>query len=275
MAAPTKKIFAAGLEGCRVYQTTSATTFPNATSAAIYEGSLLGGPINLSVVPFGSPERIAHMGNNGPQQTSSFKGAEPARGALTGSREDLDLLAVLTGVKVYTQQEIHAMPVSAQGDPIDVWLKAYAYTGTYSDGVQVCKTYIMYTTIYPNVKDMILRDKADVTYELAPITLAVDIAGQALTSVNHGVTVDTLMIYESTKRLHVVSFLGDNSATEFPFAATRQAASTTYIVTKDGVELSGADITKATDKFTPAVKPAAGAKLVCIYGLADSAVDID
>jgi hypothetical protein len=133
----------------------------------------------------------------------------------------------------------------------------------------------MYCTIYPNVKDMILRDKSDVTYDIAPITISSDIAGQALTSGNNGVTAETLMLYESAKRLHIVSFLGDNSATEFSFASTRQAASTTYIVTKDGVELSGADITKATGKFTPAVKPAAGAKLVCIYGLADDAIDID
>jgi hypothetical protein len=275
MTAPTKKIFAAGLEGLRIYQVTSGTTFPNATSASIYEGLLLGGPMTLSVTPFGAIEKIAHMGNNGVQQTSSFKGADPATGTLTGSREDLDLLAALQGVKVYTQQEIHAMPVSSQGDPIDVWLKAYAYTGTYSDGVQVCKTYMMYCTIYPNVKDMVLRDKSDVTYDLAPITLGYDIAGQAMTSGNFGVTVNSLMIYESAKRLHVVSFLGDNTATAFSFAATRQAASTTYIVTEDGTELTGADIVKLTDKFTPAVKPTAGKKLVCIYGLADDAVDVD
>jgi hypothetical protein len=275
MTAPTKKIFAAGLEGCRVYQVTSGTTFPNATSATIYEGLLLGGPMSLSVVPFGAPEKIAHPGNNYIQQTSSFKGADPATGTLTGSREDLDLLAALMGVKVYTQQEIHALPISAQANPIDVWLKAYAYTGTYSDGVPVCKTYIMFCTMYPNVKDMVTRDRSDVTYELAPISLGVDIAGQALTVANHGVTVNNLMIYESTKRLHVVASLGDNTATDFSFAATRQAAGTTYIVTADGTELTGAAITKATSKFTPAVKPTAGVKLVCIYEMADDAVDID
>lgn len=275
MTAPTKKIFAAGLEGVRIYQITSGTTFPNATTAAIYEGILIGGPMTLSVTPFGAPERVAHMGNNGVQQTSTFKGADPATGTLTGSREDLDLLAPLMGVKVYTQQEIHAMPISAQGDPIDVWLKAYAYTGTYSEGAQVCKTYIMFCTIYPNVKDMVLRDKSDITYDLSPITLTADIAGQALSATNHGVTTDNTMIYVSAKRLHVVSFLGDNSATEFAFPATRLAANATYIVTKNGVELTGADITKATTKFTPAVKPGAGDKLVCIYGLADDAVDVD
>lgn len=286
MAAPAKKIFAVGLNAVRIYELDQDDGSIASTNATAYDGLSVGGPVTFS---YEAPdfERIAHPGNNIVLQTDALPSLETSTASLEVSRSDMDTIAALANVNVHnivTDINAIAWQTNQQGTEPTVALMAYAQAKTAS-GTRAWSTYIFpKAIIIPKPKGM-SREQSNHVYFVQPQSASKHIYGVALNATDDGCTSAEVIEYQSNYRLHVAAWTTTATETEFSFDAAQQYtanAGNGIIVTKNGVKMTyAASPSGATQFSTTASKITFGAaltngdKVVALYELADSAVDVE
>lgn len=276
MTAPTK-IFAVGMNAARRYDL-DTDGYPLVASATPYSGANIGGPITLEVT-LPDATRIAHIGNNAVLQQDALPSTEPSSGILRVSRFDTATVAALQGVKAQTIGDTMLVPfrTSQQGNEPTVGMIAYAQ-GKDPSGNRRWITYIFpRILIYPKLKSM-GREVGDYPYDLTPQIVRANLTGAELTLANNGCLSSEVLVAVSNYRKAFVAWQGDGTEDEFLFDTNLPAAvadEDNIAVYVDGV-LRTANITYATTKVTfTTTMPGAGAKIVAMYDIADSAIDVD
>jgi hypothetical protein len=121
------------------------------------------------------------------------------------------------------------------------------------------------------------REVGDIPYDITPMISTKTIAGTTLTAAENGCTSAEVNVYESNYRKAIVSWVGNNTVVDFDFPAALQcvaASANNCAVYVNGV-FQSSGVTYATDDITFAVAPAAGAVIVAIYDIPDTAIDTD
>lgn len=275
MAAPSKKAFGVGLNGAYIIPLTTAG-YPNATAATVYEGLAVGGPASLEVT-LPDPSQIVHIGNNAVLQRDQLPSTDTSSAVLTVSRQDLDTLALITGTKIQVSGDMNMLPMQTSQQGLEPTVGFIAYQQVKDEnGNRRWATWIFPKVVISPKPGSLSREARTLTYNITPSITKKTIAGTSLTVADNACVSAEFMIYESNYRIGVVAWLGDNSTVDFNFPTNRQAA----VASADNIRvyvngtLTTAGITPETDDLTFAVAPAAGAMIVAIYDMADSAVDV-
>lgn len=285
MAAPTKKIFTIGLNMVRIYELDQDDGSVASTNMTAVDGLAVGGPVSFAYTP-ASPERIAHPGNNQLLQSDVLPSLETSEATLEVSRTDIDTIAALTNVNVYDiATDIHsiAWQTNQQGTEPTVALLAYAQAKT-NAGTRAWSTYVFpKCVIIPKAKGM-SREQANHEYFVSPQSATKHVYGVALDATNDGCTSAEVVEYQSNYRLHIAAWTTTSTDVDYVFDTalpyTNNGAAG-IIVTKNGTKMTHQATANNTSYITTALKITFGAaltngdKIVAMYELADSAVDVE
>lgn len=285
MAAPTKKIFTVGLNAARIYELDQDDGTIASSNATAYDGLSVGGPVLFTYEP-PDPESIAHPGNNQVLQRDVLPSLEASSGSLEVSRSDVDTIAALTNVNVFnpvTDINSIAWQTNQQGTEPTVGLLVYAQAKT-AAGLRAWSTFVFpKAVIIPKPKGM-SREQANHAYFVQPQSAAKHVYGVALNATDDGCTSAEVIEYQSNYRLHVAGWTTTSTETDYNFASGLKYTnngSAGIIVTKNGVKMTygaTADATHYTadaDGITFGAALTNGDKVVALYELADTAVDVE
>jgi len=284
MTAPTKKVFAVGLNAAWIYALNSSG-LPAATSETVYNGLSVGGPVVFSYEP-SEPTSIAHPGNNTVLQRDVLPSQDTASGTLEVSRSDFDTLATLLNVNVRVFGDVNSLAWGSnqQGTEPTVALVVYAQAKD-NAGSRVWSTYVMpKCTLIPRPKGM-SRDQQNMSYFVQPQSASKHLTGLALTTVDDGATQAEVIEYQSNYRLGFAAWQATGADTEFSFDVDRpfsNSGSGGITVTKNGALMAyNASAASADEYSISATAITFGAALtdtdmiVAMYELADDAVDVE
>lgn len=285
MAAPAKKIFTVGLNAARIYELDQDDGSIASSNATAYDGLSVGGPVVFTYEP-PDPESIAHPGNNQVLQRDVLPSLDASSGSLEVSRTDVDTIAALTNVNVFapvTDINSIAWQTNQQGTEPTVALMVYAQAKT-AAGLRAWSTFVFpKATIVPKPKGM-SREQSNHAYFVQPQSAAKHVYGVALNATDDGCTSAEVIEYQSNYRLHVSGWTTTSTETDYNFAAalkyTNNGANG-IIVTKNGVKMTygatadAVHYTADADGITFGAALTNGDKVVALYELAESAVDVE
>ena len=284
MAAPTKKIFTVGMNAGRIYELDQDDGSIASTNATVYTGLSIGGPVSFEY-SFPDPETINHPGNNQVLQQDSLPSLESSNGTLQVSRTDYDTIVALTNVNVRTFGDINSVAwrTNQQGTEPTVALVIYAQ-GKLPSGVRGWSTYVFpKSVIIPKPKGM-SREQQNLSYFVQPQFSTKHLTGLALTTADDGCTSAEVVEYQSNYRLSFAGWTTTATEAVYSFDADlpyTNNAGNGIVVTKNGVLMTygaTADATHYTASATAITFGAAltnGDKVVAMYELADTAVDVE
>lgn len=284
MTAPTKKIFTVGLNAARIYELSSSTGWIASTNATVYNGLSVGGPVSFEYAP-PDPQSIVHPGNNTVLQRDVLPSQDISSGTLTVSRTDYDTLQALMNVNVRVFGDVNSLAwgSSQQGTEPTVGLVVYAQ-GKLPTGVRSWSTYVIpKAVIIPKPKGM-SREQSNLSYFVQPTSASSHLTGLALTTADDGCTSAEVIEYQSNYRLNFAGWTTASTEAEYsfdtdlPYSAN---AGNGITVTKNGVLMTYGATADATHYVATATKITFGAaltngdKVVAMYELADTAVDVE
>lgn len=286
MTAPTQKIFAIGLNAARIYELDQDDGSIASVNATAYGGLSVGGPVVFTYEP-PDPESIAHPGNNQVLQRDVLPSLEASSGVLEVSRTDYATIAALTNVNVRTNliTNVNAIPwqTNQQGTEPSVALLIYAQ-GKLPSGVRAWSTFVFpKCIIIPKPKGM-SREQANHVYFVQPQSATKHLTGDALTITDDGCTAAEVIEYQSNTRLHIAAWTVTASEqtllfdTDLPYSNN---GSSGIRVTKNGTPLTYGATADSNHYVADANSIDFGAaltngdKIVAMYELADTAVDVE
>ncbi len=280
MTAPTKKIFAVGFNAARLYSLNDSG-YVAATTSTYYDGTMVGGPVALSL-EFPDPQSIVHPGNNTVLQRDVLPSQDVSSGTLEVSRTDHDTIAMLTNTRVNTIGEANSILWNSNqaGNEPTVGLLAYAQ-GKLTTGVRGWITYMLRCVIIPKIKGL-QRDQANASYFVQPQVSTSHLVGNAFSTASDGATTAEVVEYESNYRLHLTGFKAAASQTVFTFDTALPAVNTAgMVVNRNGSQLTasaGASnifFTASVGAVTLGSGAAANDLITVMYELDNTAVDYD
>lgn len=286
MTAPTKKIFTVGLNAARIYELDQDDGTINSIDATAYDGLSVGGPVTFSYEP-PDPDSIVHPGNNQVLQRDVLPSLESSSGVLEVSRTDYDTIVALNNINVFNvTTDINAIGwrTNQQGTEPTVALLIYAQ-GKLPSGVRGWSTYIFpKCVIIPKPKGM-SREQSNHQFFVQPQNASKHLYGVAYNTSDDGYTSTEMNEYQSNYRLHVAAWTVTDAEVTLSFGANLQYSNNAgagIIVTKNGTKMTyNASPVDATQYSTSASGITFGAaltnddKVVALYELADSAVDVE
>lgn len=283
MAAPSLKIYSVGMNAARYYALTAAG-YPAATNATVYSGVSIGGPTVLALETTDS-EIVTHPGNNAIQQYDVLPSNGVTGGTLTVSREDAATIAAFSNTKVHVISDFNMIgwQTSQQGNEQNFALMAYDQAKD-TTGARVWRTHILSRTmVIPKPKGM-ARERGDIVYTLQPQVCSRPFFGAAFTSNDNGYLTAQFNTLTSAHRLTVASWVTTAAETDYVFDTDFPKWITGNVeiaVYKNGVLMTYGATADATHYTADTLKVTFGAALTngdivtALYGIADSAIDID
>lgn len=286
MTAPTKKIFTVGLNAARIYELDQDDGAIASTNATAYDGLSVGGPVVFTYEP-PDPESIAHPGNNQVLQRDVLPSLESSSGVLEVSRTDYDLIVALTNTNVFNPTtDINSIgwQTNQQGTEPTVALLVYAQ-GKLPSGVRGWSTYVIpKSVIIPKPKSM-SREQSNHSFFVQPQASSKHIYGVAFNATDDGFTSAEVNEYQSNYRLHIAGWTTTSTETVYSFDASQQYtanAGAGIIVTKNGVKMTYSATPSGTTQYSTSASAITfgsaltnGDKVVALYELAESAVDVE
>lgn len=262
MAAPTEKVLPYGLRYTSVFELNANGTPKGTTHTAGYEGLQFKGSTAFDMtVP--DARKLTGLGEDGITQVVFLPPQEGIDAVLNVEATDPALIALLDGTKAETLGETTIMGggTNKQGFEPRVGLMLYQAARGLETGQSYWRTIIIPSAQVVRKPGSMTAEKSITQYQVAPNRTSKHLWGPAFSNATNGFTHGQFVEVWSNYPLRLASYVGNNSAVEFPFPADLPAVQTTGIkVWVDGVIVSSG-LTLEVDKVTFAVAPAAAARI--------------
>lgn len=262
MTAPTERTMNYGLRYAVVYELNANGTPKGVNHTAAYEGLQFQGSTAFELnIP--DARKLTGLGEDGITQVVFLPPQEGADGVLNVEGADPALIALLDGTKAETIGEVTAMggATNRQGFEPQVGLMLYQASRGLVSGSVYWRTIFIPSAQVVRKPGSMTAEKSVTQYQVALNRVSKHLWGVAFSNVNNGFTQAQFIEAWSHHPLRLASFVGNNSAVEFPFPADMPAVRTDGIkVWVDGVLVS-AGLTLALDKVTFGTAPAAAARI--------------
>jgi hypothetical protein len=265
MTQATGKQYPIGLRYGAAFELNSAG-LPNATSPTVpYEGVQFKSADTLDLtVP--DMRIITHPGDDRLAAQDYLPALDGVTGQLTASLYDLDLMALLTGVKKVDIGEMYSMSwfTDKQGSEPSVGL--FLYQQSLNNTV---KARNWRSLIIPSARCIpkpvgMTATQTSVPFMIAVNPVSAELWGTALTEAINGATEQGFSEYHSEYKPWLANWLGNGTATAFTFTLAHQAQATAKVLVFDnGLDVT-ATYTLATDKVT-APSPVTAGHVVSVW----------
>ncbi len=273
MSAPTGNVVAVGLKHLRIYEL-DIHGVPKATAAngGVYEGVQVQGAQSYEIK---TPDarRISFKGDDYVLAQDVLPRQEPSTGTLKFAVDNHAAYAILSSTKKATigEASVIGYGTDKQGNEPVIAVLGYQQAKDIATGTRQWRGIVVPSTQAiinaPSMTD------GEMQYEvsLLPSGASHHLWGKAFADNLEGYTRAEVVEMLTENIPHVVSWLADNTVTEFNFHADRPAVSTAKIhavmtVAADGTVTDvTATCTKAVDGVTIAGPLAAGIMVVCFY----------
>lgn len=275
MAAPTGTLYGVGAKHARVYDL-DANGVPDATSATVpYEGVQIPG-LKAFEMTIPDARRIAHVGDDAVQAQDILPRTEVSSGVIRFAGDNHAAYATFTGTKVAAIGDASVIGYATDLQGYEPAIALLVYQQAKSGTTRVWRNYLVpncQAIFNPNSMN---ENPAEFEASLIPSAATSHIWGLALADGVEGYTRAEIMESVTTDVPHIAAWLANNSATEFPFHASRQSTKVHVVctITTAGVvtDVTGAGVTTlGTDKITITGPLAAGVKVVAFYSYAAAA----
>jgi hypothetical protein len=265
MTAVSGKMYAYGAKECRIWKLNTDGELA-AVDTNPYVGVEAVGVRGFNPT-FPEPRRLTHYGNMRVLSVAMLPPTDPVTGAITLSRHDFDVHALLSATKVATVGEAkiihHGHDKVATPQDVCILISQLAKDAA----TKVTR----YRNIILPVTQAFIRpagasdEAAEFTYDVTANPASKYPWGVALSELNDGCTEAGAIEIMTETPLMLCAWVGDNIVTEFNFPADMQAAATAkiHVVTVNGA--ADATVAKATDGVTPTAKPGVGDLVVAFY----------
>jgi len=258
-------------------QTQTTVAVPAATSATVpYSGVQFTGA-NAFNVTVADPRTIVHPGDDRVSAVDFLPTLDSTTASIEVSRYDMDLNAMLTGVKKFSELDMTMMPwaTDAQGSEPTVALFFYQQSLNAATKVRNWRYYIAPACrCIPKPAGM-SASQTNVAYNVVVNPTTALLWGTALTAATNGATESGIVEGHSEYQPWIAAWIGAGAtATKYPFALNKQAKSITKInlwhITSAGVvtNVTGGGATFETSGPTIAASIPATSIVVALYELA-------
>lgn len=268
----TEAILYAGARGGKLFALNSYER-PAGTGTTAYTGIDLYS-LKSYELTFPEPRQITHTGNDRLLASQQFPALESVTGVVNFGAEDLDIVALTSGVNVNSDNvagaEMAAMGTDKQGFEPNVALLLYQAAVTESKSQVYHFHLLMNTTMIP-IPPGFADTPQDYRYTVAPNPVDDHLWGDAIDETADGATTATVISGFTSYPPNIAAFVGDNAETAFTFPADEQAVNATDI-TVFGAAAGSANLTEVTTGITKATTgvtwdtaPASGYEIVIVY----------
>lgn len=216
------------------------------------------------------PRQFNHSGDDRLLDRDVLPPLEGSGGQLKVAKTNDVLDALLSGVTQGFTGEASRLPLMTdkQGSEPQVGLLMYqqsldAASGA-TRGLRRWKAYLVPRAVCIPINPGMEENPAETTYNLTAYVSSTELTGRALTTVDDGATETQMVRYMAEGKPTIIAYLGNGSTTVFALVGT--AKSTAKIaVYKNGVEVTGAAITKTTTQVTFTAAPASNDDVTIFY----------
>lgn len=255
--------------------TSGVMEIPAGTPAGTaYYGVRAQGALGLTPTP-AAPNRVPVNGDDLLQHTFSLPPRESFTGELRVSKTDFEVIALLTGVKVFGSGDIRKVAVGTdkQGSEDDVVIWGYREAAVGDDELTTYGNRRWELVYFPNCRVNLRGNPwqdataAEITYDIIANLSRVDEAGVTLTEAVHGCTRAPCIMVHTTNKPWIDVFEGDGSETDFTLSQAAYVDSDSIQVWIDGVSTA---FSETNGVVTPTGGVADGETLVIEYEWDDS-----
>lgn len=216
------------------------------------------------------PRQFNHVGDDRLLDRDVLPPLEGSGGQLKVAKTNDVLDSLLSGVTQGFTGEASRLPLMTdqQGSEPQVGLLLYqqsldAASGA-TRGLRRWKSYMVPRAVCIPINPGMEENPAEMTYTITAYVTSTELTGRTLTTSDDNATEAQMIRYMTEGKPKLIAYLGDNSTTIFALVGT--AKSTAKIaVYKNGVEITGGDITKTTTQVTFTSAPALNDDVTIFY----------
>ena len=237
----------------------------NTSSTNIYEGLNYESARALTI-NYPQPRKIEHQGDDRVESLDFLPPSTAMDAEIHVGMTDLTITAMLSGVKVATigTSKFIVLGSNKQGLEPFVGILAYSQAQAWTAGTRTWSWYYFpYARAIPAPASL-AETPQDVVFRVAPQFTSLLPWGEALATAVNGTLTHQGIQGISIGRPHLVSWLGDNTATKFSFAAAHPAYSVTSIKVFINEAVDAGAATTTAD-VTPSAKPGVGDRVTVWY----------
>lgn len=270
MAVGLRRVFVAKRD-----TTSGIMEVPVGTAAGTaYYGLRAQGALGLTPTP-AAPNRVPVMGDDLLQHTFNLAPRENLTGELRLSKNDFDVIAMLTGVTVFGSGDIKKVAIGTdnQGDEDDIVVWGYREAALGDDDLTTYGNKRWELIYFPNCR-LSLRGNpwqdqqaSEITWDMLANHSRVDELGATLVAGTHGCTKAPCILAHFTYKPWIDVFTGDGSETDFTITQASDVVSATVQCYVNGVSVA---FTETSGVVTPTVTPSDGDDIVIEYEWDDS-----
>jgi hypothetical protein len=251
--------------------TLDTSGYPAATDTSEYAGTQISGARSLTVND-PEPQQIVHVGDDRPFALDVLPPTEPITGELVAGKINDTLDALLSDDNSFTVGEAKMFPFGSdnRGDENQMGILCYRQTidtnpssGNFGDRRWEFRLFPRAFVI--SREGGLTGDAEERTYTVRPQYVTKHIWGTTLSTSTEGANQAQGFRGVSVYKPRIVSFLGDNTATDFAFDTAYPAFSTDKIAVWVAGVLTTANITKATTGVQWTTAPTTDAMIVIFY----------
>lgn len=260
----SNKTFNVGFRNFTVFGL-NATNSPAASGISLYEGFQHVGAKALNMT-FPAPREIVHVGDDRVEALDFLPPNTALVGEVHVGLDDLDLIALLSGVKVKTAAlgAYVGLATDQQGSEPFVGILAFQQGLDYPLGPRNWHYYMFPYTKAIYMGPSMTENVPDIIYKLAPQIVSHHLWETAFDLTTEGFTTTPLISGHTTGKPAIASWLGDGNTKTFSFDAAKPArATTTILCWVSGVLTVPDTLAVGSIAFTNA--PASNARIVVFY----------
>ena len=229
----------------------TTAAFNDATETVLaYEGWQIKGSVAFEVT-FPDPRKITGLGEDSVTAVAYLPPNESVSAKLNVEADDPTVTASITGDGVRTLGDSTLMVAASsnQGfEPNGGLILSQACRGLTTGG-QFWRNYIIPSAMLVKQEGGMTADKSMTTYNIAPNVVSAHLWGETITEAEENAVSTQLVKVWSNHPLRLTSFMGNGTATIFPFPANSPSASTyetSTVVFVDGVKQTAGYTVSAT-----------------------------
>jgi hypothetical protein len=209
---------------------------------AVYNGLQVGGALALTVtIP--DPNRVQAQGDDRAYHTFNLPPTETPTGELRVSKTAMDVIALLTGTKVFGASPVRKIGLATDQQGLEpaivLWGSRQAIDSDGDSayfGNQIWQTYIFLNALAaPKPAAMEDQNVGEVTYAVSANDSAVDEQGVSFAVLTHGFTKAPYVMITTLGKFMLDAFTGDGSTADFTLSQATLHSGGQVVVAVNGV----------------------------------------